>query len=195
MSYVLMFLPWIVYAVIPSADWQWGAVAALAVVLVVMARHRRAGRAFDAMIIEIGSACFFAALAALAFASPDSPVHPYSPAISNGALTLIAGTSLAIGRPFTMGIARETTPREYWHLPQFLHVNKMITSVWTASFAVSAIALAFIAAAGYAHSAAAVIVQVAGIVVPLAYTVRYVARVQARVRARVEAQGGAGESG
>jgi hypothetical protein len=187
MSYVQMFLPWIVYAVFPSDDWQWGALAALVVTVAVIARHRRAGRAADAMIMEIGTACFFAALTALAFPDPNSALHPYGAAIANGALTLIAGISLAIRHPFTAGIARETTPREYWHLPQFLRVNMVITSIWTVAFAASAIALAFIAGAGDSNSAASVIVQIAGIVVPLVCTVRYVARVQARVQARVSA--------
>ena len=35
MSYLRTFLPWIVYAVIPSSDWKWAALAGLIVSIVV----------------------------------------------------------------------------------------------------------------------------------------------------------------
>jgi hypothetical protein len=177
MAYLRTFLPWIVFALVPSGSWQWGALAALAVAVALVLQQRLAGRTADAMIIEIGSAVFFTALAVLAFADPHSGLHPYTAALSNGTLALIAAASLAIRRPFTLGIAKQSTPREYWDLPQFIRINMIITSVWTASFAVSAIVIALTAAHG--DRAAAVVVQIAGLVVPMVFTVRYVARVRA----------------
>ncbi|MER7461659.1 hypothetical protein [Streptomyces sp. NPDC097981] len=184
MSYVRTFLPWIVFAVIPSAQWQWGALAALVAAVALALQQRREGAGFDALIIEIGSAVFFAALAAVAFADPHSGVHDYSAALSSATLALIAGISLLVRKPFTLGIAKRTTPREVWGLRPFIRTNVVITAVWTAAFALTAAALAALAHAGNGHSTAATLVQAAGFVVPMLFTVRYVAAVQAKAGAR-----------
>ncbi|MGW0766659.1 hypothetical protein [Streptomyces sp. NPDC002676] len=187
MSYLRSFLPWIVFAVIPSGDWQWGALAALALSLGIIAQEKKSGTGFDALIIESGSAVFFAALAAIAFADPHSGVHDYSAALSSGTLAVIAGVSLAIGRPFTLGIAKRTTPREYWGLKPFIRTNVIITAVWTAGFAVTAGVLALLDHAGHAHSTPATLVQIAGFVAPMLFTTRYVAHVQAKAQAAGQA--------
>ncbi|MEU0008967.1 hypothetical protein ABZ079_33070 [Streptomyces sp. NPDC006314] len=180
MSYLRTFLPWIVFAVIPSDDWQWGALIALMVAVGIIAREKRSGSGFDALIAESGSAVFFAVLAAVAFADPHSGVHDYSAALSSGTLAVVAGVSLAIGRPFTLGIAKRTTPRELWGLKPFIRTNVVITAVWTAAFALTAVVLALVARAGHGHSAPATLVQIAGFAVPMVFTVRYVAHVQAK---------------
>ncbi|WP_369389969.1 hypothetical protein AB5J72_21725 [Streptomyces sp. CG1] len=183
MSYLRTFLPWIVFAVIPSGDWQWGALAALVVAVALIAQQRRAGAGFDALVIEAGSAVFFAVLAAIAFADPHSGVHDYSAALSSGTLAVIAGMSLAVGRPFTLGIAKRTTAREYWTMKPFIRTNVIITAVWTGAFAVTAVVLAVLDHARHAHTTPAVLVQIAGFAVPMVFTVRYVAHVQAKARA------------
>ncbi|MET8580999.1 hypothetical protein ABZX39_08925 [Streptomyces collinus] len=183
MSYLRTFLPWIVFAVIPSGDWQWGALAALVVSVGLIARERRSGAGFDALVIETGSAVFFAVLTAVAFADPHSGVHAYSAPLASGTLAVIAGISLAAGRPFTLGIAKRTTPPEVWGLKPFVRTNVVVTAVWTAAFAVTAVLLALLAHAGDAHSTPATLVQIAGFAVPMVFTVRYVAHVQAKARA------------
>ncbi|MBP0454489.1 hypothetical protein J5Y04_33910 [Kitasatospora sp. RG8] len=180
MSYVRTFLPWIVFAVLPSGQWQWASLAALVVAVALIAQQRRAGAGFDALIIELGSAAYFAALAAVAFADPQSGVHDYSAALSSATLTLIAGVSLLIGKPFTLGIAKRTTPQEAWGLKPFIRTNVVITAVWTAAFAATAAVLAAFAHAGQGHSTAATLTQVAGFALPMVFTVRYVAAVQAK---------------
>ncbi|WP_412537989.1 hypothetical protein R8Z50_19220 [Longispora sp. K20-0274] len=180
MSYLRTFLPWIVYSVVPSSHWQWGALAGLLVAVAVVAQQLRAGRTPDALIIEIGSAVFFAVITVVAFTSPDSPAHPYSPAISAASLALIAGVSLAIGRPFTLGIAKQSVPREYWGQPLFVRSNVVITSVWTGAFAASAVVLGMIVHAGGAGSPIAIAAQVAGFVVPMLFTIRCAAAVRAK---------------
>ncbi|GLX21737.1 hypothetical protein [Streptomyces lavendulae] len=184
MSYVRTFLPWIVFAVVPSAQWTWGALAALAAAVALVVRQRRDGADFDALFIEAGSAAFFAVLAAIAFADPASAVHGYSAALSSATLALVAGGSLLIGRPFTLGIAKRGTPREVWGLKAFVRTNTVITAVWTGAFAVTAAALAVLSRSGLGHSAAATLVQAAGFVVPMLFTTRYVASAQARAAAR-----------
>ncbi|ANP55675.1 hypothetical protein J2Z21_005683 [Streptomyces griseochromogenes] len=180
MSYLRTFLPWIVFAVIPSGQWQWGALAALVIAVATIAQQRRSGAGFDALLIEAGSAVFFAVLAAVAFADPHSGVHAYSAALSSGTLAVVAGVSLAVRRPFTLGIAKRTTPREYWDLKPFIRINVVITAVWTAAFVLTAVVLAVLAHSGHAHSTPATVVQIAGFAVPMVFTVRYVAHVQAK---------------
>ncbi|MGW7102730.1 hypothetical protein [Streptomyces sp. NPDC054838] len=184
MSYVRTFLPWIVFAVFPSAQWQWGALAGLLVAVVVTVQQRRTGVHLDALIMESGSAAFFAALAVIAFADPRSAVHPYSAALSSATLALIAGASLLVGKPFTLGIAKRTTPREIWGQAAFVRINVVITAVWTVAFAVTAGALAALAHAGHGHSTTGTLVQAAGFVAPMLFTVRYVSAAQARAGAR-----------
>ncbi|MEV0415834.1 hypothetical protein AB0I68_34965 [Streptomyces sp. NPDC050448] len=183
MSYVRTFLPWIVFAVFPSAQWQWGALAGLLVAVAVTVQQRRAGAGFDALIMETGSAAFFAALTAIAYADPHSAVHAYSAALSSATLALIAGASLLVRKPFTLGIAKRTTPREVWGLKPFVRINVVITAAWTAAFAVTAGALAALAHAGHGHSTAATLVQAAGFAIPMLFTVRYVAAAQAKAQA------------
>ena len=176
MSYLRAFAPWIVFALIPSGDWQWAALAALVVSVVGIALQRRAGLPLDAQIIELGSAVYFAALTALAFAAPHTSLHAYASSMANGALAVIALGSLLVRKPFTLGIAKQTTPRELWEHPRFLRTNTVITAVWAASFVVACVLLAVLA-----HSSAGgrTIVQVAAFAVPLIFTLRYVAHVQA----------------
>jgi uncharacterized membrane protein len=187
MSYLRTFAPWIAFAVFPAGEWQWAALVALAICVVGITRQTRSGVPAGAQIIEIGSAVFFAALTALAFADPHTALRPYTPSLASGALGLIAGISLALRRPFTLGIARQTTPREHWNSPLFIRANVIITAVWTASFLIGGVILAFLA-----HSSPYVVgaVQVAAFAVPMVFTVRYVARARARGQAAAGAENG-----
>lgn len=181
MSYLVPFLPWIVFAAVPGSDWKLAALIALAISVAGIARQTRSGLPPDAQMIEIGSAAYFAALAALAFADPQTPLHAYIASLASGALGLIAGVSLAVRRPFTLGIAKRGIPEEYWDNPTFIRVNMVITAAWTASFLISCAALAALA---HSPEPGRVAVQVAGFAVPLAFTLRYAARARARARAR-----------
>jgi hypothetical protein len=181
-SYLRSFAPWIVFAIVPASQWKWAALLALVVSIAGMARQVRSGLPFDAQIIEAGSAVYFAALTVLAFANPKTPVHAYTACLASGALALIACASLAIGKPFTLGIARQSVPREAWDNPLFYRVNVVITTAWAASFVIGCIILAFLA-----HSSvlARSTVQVAAFAIPLVFTIRYVDRARARSRAAV----------
>ena len=194
MSYLFTFLPWIVYAVLGGhtpASQQRGTLAALAVTIVVIVYKRRKGTALDGLILETGSAVFFAAIAAVAFAAPHSGLLTYSAALSSTTLAVIAWASLAAGRPFTLGIARQTAPREVWAQPAFRQSNVVITTIWAVSLTISAAILVVVI-----HAGAGVLVrmafQILGFVVPMLFTVRYIKIVHARAqRAAGYAQPGA----
>ncbi|MFX0578567.1 hypothetical protein [Nocardia nepalensis] len=183
MSYLRAFAPWIVFAVIPSQYWQWAALAAFGVSVLGIAQQVRAGQRIEAMAIDIGSVVFFAALAVIAFVDPDSALHPYTPALSSGVLALIAGASLLVRVPFTLPIAKQTTPRELWDHPVFIRTSYVITSVWTASFVVGCVALTALA---HSSSGGRTTVQVLAFALPVIFTIRYVAHIQAKANSRTE---------
>jgi hypothetical protein len=183
-SYLFTFLPWIVYALLgghSAASQQRGTLAAFAVTVLVIVYKRRTGNAFDALIIETGSAAFFAAIAAIAFAAPHSGLLTYTAALSNTTLAVIAWASLAVRRPFTLGIAKQAMPREAWTHPAFIHANDVITTLWAGSFTVSA---AILMAVIHARADVFVLatIQVLGFVVPMVATARYVKIAHARAQ-------------
>ena len=53
-------------------------------------------------------------------------------------LFLLVFATVVVRRPFTLQYAKESTPEEYWHTPQFLHVNYVISWVWVAAFFIEA---------------------------------------------------------
>ncbi len=177
MSYLRTFAPWIVFAVIPSQYWQWAALAAFGVSVLGIAQRVRAGQRLEAMAIDIGTVVFFAALALLAFADPNSALHPYTPALSSGVLAVVSGVSLAARMPFTLPIAKQTTPQEFWEHPIFIRTAYVLTSAWTASFVIGCVALTALA-----HSASGVrtIVQMLAFALPMLFTIRYVAHIRAK---------------
>ena len=180
--YLRGFAPWIAFAAISGFGWQWGALSGLVIGLWLLIDARRAGVPGEALILESSTLAYFTVLAAVAFAAPHSPVRHYAGALSFTWLAVTAGATLAIGRPFTLGIARRSVPEELWHNPRFLRMNTVITAVWAAAFAVTAAAVTACVASG-AGTVAAVACQVAGFVVPATFTKRYPKAVQARLAA------------
>jgi hypothetical protein len=179
MNYLRGFVPWIAFAAVSAAGWQWGALTGLVLAVWLLVQNRRAGVPADSQILEYGMVLFFAVLTAVAFAATDSGLKDYTGALSLGWLAVIAWAGLAVGRPFTLGIARRQAPREVWESPVFLHINRVITAVWAAAFTVTAIVLIPISAADLGD-AVSIPVQVAGFVVPAVFTARYPERARAR---------------
>jgi hypothetical protein len=182
MSYLRTFAPWIIYALISGdspASKLWGAVGGLVASLVVLADQLRRGSRLDALIIEIGSGLFFAALAALAFLTPRSGLLDYATALSSAALAVIAWVSLVIHHPFTLGIAKQSTPSTVWDRPLFRRTNTIITTVWATSFTLSALALAIVVRDG-GGTLARTVVQLLAFVIPMAFTIRYTTATRAR---------------
>ena len=179
MNYLRGFIPWIVFAAMPSNDLKWAAVVALLVGVVLFRRQRRRGVEADAMILEISTIAFFAVLAALAYVAPHSSLPQYTGALSFVWLALTAWGSLAVRHPFTLGIARQGTPRELWNRPQFIHVNVVITAVWATAFTLTGAAVAICEIAG-AGTIVSIACEAAGFVLPAIFTARYPKIVQAR---------------
>ncbi|MYS18800.1 hypothetical protein GA0115240_101228 [Streptomyces sp. DvalAA-14] len=182
MNYLRGFVPWIAFAAVSTVGWQWGALAGLLLGLRLVVQERRAGVAADALILEISTALYFAVLTALAYAMTNSGLHHYTGALSMGWLAVTAWATLAVRRPFTLGIARRQAPEAVWENPVFLRLNTVLTSAWAAAFTITAAVLLTVSAAGLG-AAVSVPVQIAGFVLPALFTARYPERVRARMAA------------
>lgn len=168
------FVPWIAFGIVTGfADWRAGAVAALVIAVVLLADGIRTGHGLDEAVIETSAAVFFVVIAVIAFVAPKAALQHYTGALAMGWLALTAWGSLLVRRPFTLGIARRSVPEQFWSDPRFYRANAIITSVWAASFTVTGIVQWIIDAALANPGTLSVIVQIAGFVVPAAFTVRY----------------------
>ncbi|MFI5610184.1 hypothetical protein [Amycolatopsis sp. NPDC051903] len=183
MNYLKSFIPWIGFAIVSTqADWRWSSLIGLALAGGLLLLQRRRGQAWDTLIIELSAVVFFALLSGYAFADPDSPLRDYVGALTDAWLALTAWGSLAVRHPFTLGIARTMTPPQVWHHPRFRRVNVVITTVWAASFTVSAAAGAFLLHFAPHATVELVVIKVLAFVVPVTFTIRYSERSRARAR-------------
>ncbi len=183
-SYLRTFLPWIAFAVLSTnGEARIGALAGFALAVVLLLMDRRKGRAWDALVIEASSAVFFAGLALAAFVIAPAPFGEYGPAVSVGWLAVTAWGSLAIRRPFTLGIARGMTPPEVQASPLFYRVNATITAVWAVAFTLNAVGLAVLLALAPHATIAIIVVKICGFALPALFTVRYPKIVRARYAA------------
>ena len=185
MSYLRAFAPWIAFAVVPSSQWKWAALFALVVSIVEIIRKTRGGLPLDAQIMDLGTSAYFIGLTALAFADPHTTLHAYIPAMASGALGVIATSSLLVRKPFTLGIARQSMPREAWDNPLFLRANMVISAAWAASFAAGCAGLAVLA---HGSAVGRIVVQTAAFAVPLIFTMRYVEHVRSTARGEQTAE-------
>jgi hypothetical protein len=169
--YIRTFLPWIAYAVISTGnDSRWGALVAFAAAVLLIVLDRRIGRHWDALVIELSSTLYFGVLAVVAFTVDPAPLGVYGAALSIAWLGLTAWISLAIRKPFTLGIARAMVPPEVWESPVFYRTNALITTAWAVSFTAEAVLLAALVDA---EIGIVIAVKIAGFVLPAIFTIRY----------------------
>ncbi|GES30757.1 hypothetical protein AB0G60_08105 [Streptomyces angustmyceticus] len=179
MNYLRSFIPWLVFAAVSSAGWQWGALAGLVTAAALLVADRAAGLSLDYRLLEYGTILFFAALSVLAFARPDSGLRMYGSALSTGWLALIAWVSIAAQRPFTMAIARRMARPEVWHTPLFRRINVVLTAAWALSFTLTALAQTAVSAY-HGNVIYSIVIQIAGFVLPIRFTAAYPERARAR---------------
>ncbi|QIY70864.1 hypothetical protein HEP84_18365 [Streptomyces sp. RLB1-33] len=182
MGYLRGFVPWIVAGVVSSFDWRWGAIAGLVSGLLLLLQDRFRGVGLDALILEISTVAYFVVVGAVAVADPGSALADHTDVVSFGWLAATAWGTLAIRRPFTLGIAKRQTPPEYWDMPEFVRVNNHITSAWGAGFTFIGVSLAVCGAVD-APAWVGIAAHVAGLVGPAVFTKVYPARAQARLLA------------
>lgn len=185
MSILIGLSPFLVFFVLmrlasPAA----GLAGALVVSALLCLRMRLRGESVK--ILEVGSLALFGLLTAYTLlAAPRWTVATVRLAVDGGLLAIVL-VSLAIGRPFTLQYARERVPEQFWASPIFMAVNRAITGVWAASFAVL---VAADAAAEYRPAIPLwvdVVASVAAFLGALWFTRWYPAKVRRAVTAALE---------
>ncbi len=132
--------PWILYALVEGKN-RLELSAALAFGLAVLILCVNWIRGSNPKMLEYSDVVYFAVLAVvIAFASTATRtwLELWGGEVANAALLAIALGSILIRMPFTLQYAREDTPKEFWHTPEFLRVNYLISWVWVAAFAIEA---------------------------------------------------------
>ncbi|WP_027945565.1 hypothetical protein [Amycolatopsis taiwanensis] len=189
MKFLLTFLPWIVFAVAGTQlDWRYAGLIGLGLATILFVVERIKRNPLDSLVIEMSSIIYFAAITIFAFADPSSPLRTILVGLASAWLALTAWGSLAVGAPFTLGIAKRVVEREAWDHPLFRRTNVVITTVWATSFTVEAIALTMLLAFAPHASVATVIIKIAAFAVPVTFTMRYSALAEVRAQ-RLAAQG------
>lgn len=132
--------PWILYSLV-EGEGRLELSAALALGLAVVVLIANWLRGEKAKFLEYSDVVYFATIAVIvAFASEGTRtwLELWGGEVANIALFVIVAGSLVIRQPFTLQYAREDTPEEYWHTPQFLRVNYQISAVWVVAFFIEA---------------------------------------------------------
>jgi hypothetical protein len=136
------FAPWILLSVLDGAH-RVVLASALACALAVVICAAGAISESSPKLLDVTAIVFFAVLTVVAAVSGHSASHwlgVWSAELSNAAVALIAGLSIALRAPFTLQYAREMTDLEHWDKPLFLRINYVITAVWAVVFLLVAIA-------------------------------------------------------
>jgi len=167
----LGFTPYVAFFVVlrvgtvEAAMW-----AAFAVAALVALYGRWRGR--SAKILEVGAITLFGLLALFTAVSHwEWTLTAVRLAVDLGLLAIVL-VSIAIGRPFTMQYARERIAEQHWQTPLFLAINRRITWVWAAVFAVlvaAHVATVFFSVPAWIDG----VVTVAAFVYATGFTTRY----------------------
>jgi hypothetical protein len=133
LSFVLDFLPWIVFTVVAhrsAADSvAWSAALAVVITVVLLRRAKQRG---DPTTLNAVSLVIFGVIAVLGFVGGppvDAWLYTWGRPLVGVVLGLyVLGT--AATRPFTEQYARQSTPRQYWGSPAFHSINRVISAAW-----------------------------------------------------------------
>lgn len=163
--------PFILFAVLAPLSTQLaGAAAALVLTLVLLSIAWRRGSSADQLIIELSSLTFFAAYTVVCVLFPHGDQGRWTGAAIQLWLGITVIATLVLRKPFTLPIAKTRAPQQVWASAQFVRFNVVISSVWAASFLLSAVLLAVLVAAGHAPTLIVIAIMVLAIVLPVLYT-------------------------
>jgi hypothetical protein len=176
------FLSWIVFALFPNSMVAWAALAGLAVSLVLFVQDRRRGIKLDALVLDVATLFFFAVLSVAAFADPRAPLGAWSSPLSFGWLALVAWGSIAIGQPFTLGMARRRVGRDIWGQPAFRRSQTALTRLWAIDFTLITLALA-VCVTTHQSTIFTLVIRIGGLAIGAHQTARHIKASQQRVAA------------
>ena len=141
MALLLAFSPFLAFL---ACEHLLGVVPALcagcAVAVALLVRERLRG-AREVNVLEAGTALLFGALAACAAAMTDVAwsVGLVRLVVDCGLMLLVLAGA-ALGRPFTLAMARAKVTPERAATPAFLRTNRLVAVVWAGAFGVLALA-------------------------------------------------------
>ena len=125
---------------------------------------------------------FFAALSVAAFADPHAPLGVWSSTLSFGWLGIIAWGSIAIGQPFTLGMARRRVDRDIWGQPAFKQSQAALTRLWAIVFTLIALALA-VCVLTHQSTLVTLTIRIAGLAIGAHLTSRHIKAARQRMTA------------
>ena len=128
------FASWIVFALFPNSMVAEAALVGFGVALALFIIDRRRGTPFDAMVLDAATLFFFAALSVAGFAAPHASLGTWSSALSFGWLAIIAWSGIALGRPFTLAMARRRVSSDISELPAFQRSQVALSRLWAIVF-------------------------------------------------------------
>lgn len=142
-SVVAGMLPWIAHSVIngPGRFEEAAATSFGLSLLLFGAAHRHRDRKIKPL--EVFDLVYFGALSIMGLVATGNVISwlgLWGGEMTNLALVVFAVGSIALRQPFTLAYAKERTPPEVWNSPVFLRISYRISTVWAASFCVSAVA-------------------------------------------------------
>ncbi|WP_019931837.1 hypothetical protein [Nocardia sp. BMG111209] len=179
--YARTFLPWILLAVVSSFDERAGALSGLAAAVVLLIDDRRKGTPWDAMILDVSSTLYMVVLSVLTLVTPHLAVLHYGTSLAIGWLAITAWLGLAVGQPFTIGIARRSVNEFVASTAVFRRINIVITTVWALCFTADAVVLAVLQHWAPHNVPVLVVCKVGFFTIATIFTARYPKVVQRRL--------------
>jgi len=135
--YVLVsFAPWILYWVLSGLAGELGITLAFAISLAILAPKLRTG---ELNLMDSFTVLYFSVALVGTYTLGLGVFHKRSGLLGYLALFLMAVTSIATGRPFTLQVSRRDYPEVYWRDRAFLEANNVISGVWAAIFLANAV--------------------------------------------------------
>lgn len=141
MALLVAFSPFLAFLAIESRlGLVPGLLAAAAVAIALVVRARLRGER-ETRVLEAGTAVLFGGLAACAAFMTDIAwsVGLVRLVLDIGLMALVLG-GLAVGKPFTLAIARAKATPERAASPRFLRTASLVAAAWAAAFGVLALA-------------------------------------------------------
>jgi hypothetical protein len=139
-SPIVGFAPWIAFSVLEGPHrYELAVAAALGIALLQLVVGTFVGA--RPKLLDVSAIVFFLGMAVaglLVDPSGQRWLDRWSGEVSNVMLVVVALVSIVGRSPFTIQYAREMTPEEYWKTPLFIHINYVLTWVWSATFAITA---------------------------------------------------------
>jgi hypothetical protein len=130
-------VPWFLFTVVAEhGTLKVASIASVVIALVVCIYSTRGGE--RPKMIEVAAVATFIVFTVIAFTADPSVTHwltRYARAVAAAVLAVLVFGSLLFV-PFTAEYSRAMVPREYWHSPKFLELNRKLTVMWGLVFTV-----------------------------------------------------------